>query len=261
MSNATLDRLPAAQKLLPSRQPSYEAHGALANGLLAALPPAQWQAWRPLLEPVALPLGWVLYEPGRTLEHIYFPTTAIASLLYVMQNGASAEIAMVGHEGAVGIPLVMGGRSTTSSAVVQSAGRGFRLRAQAVKGEFDRVGPVMSLMLRYTQALLTQTAQTAVCNRHHTVDKQLCRWLLHSSDRVQGSDLVMTQELISNLLGVRREGVTEAALKLQTAGLIRYTRGRITLIDRPALMRSCCECYSVVKKEYDRLLPQINQRP
>ena len=247
--------------LLPSRHTSYEAHGALTNGLLAALPPPQWNAWRALLEPVELPRGWVLYEPGRTLQHIYFPTTAIVSLLYVMQNGASAEIAMVGREGAVGVPLFTGGRSTTSRAVVQSAGRGFRLRAQAVKDEFDQLGAVLSLMLRYTQALLTQTAQTAVCNRHHTVDKQLCRWLLHSGDRVQGDDLVITQELISHLLGVRREGVTEAALKLQTAGLIRYARGRITLIDRPALMRRCCECYTVVKKEYDRLLPQTSHQP
>ena len=207
-----------------------------------------------------MPLGGVLYEPGQTLEHVYFPTTAIVSLLYVTQDGASAEIAMVGYEGAVGVPLFMGGQSTTSRAVVQSAGRGFRLKAKAVRDALDQVGPVMNLMLRYTQALLTQTAQTAVCNRHHTVDKQLCRWLLHSSDRVQGSDLVMTQELISNLLGVRREGVTEAALKLQTAGHIRYARGHITLLDRPALMRSCCECYGVVKKEYDRLLPQINYR-
>ncbi len=260
MNTATLERTPAVQQLHPLRHKPDAANDALTNGLLAALPQAQWQAWRPLLEPVELPLDRVLYESGQTLEHVYFPTTAIVSLLYVMQDGSSAEIAMVGHEGAVGVPLFLGGQSTTSRAVVQRAGWAFRLKAQAVRDQFDHVGPAMSLMLRYTQALLTQTAQTAVCNRHHTLEKQLCRWLLHSSDRVQGNELVITHELISNLLGVRREGVTEAALKLQAAGLIRYSRGRITLLDRPALMRCGCECYSVVKNEYDRLLPPGHTR-
>jgi CRP-like cAMP-binding protein len=189
------------------------------------------------------------------MAHVYFPTTAIVSLLYVMEDGASAEIAVVGHEGVVGIALFMGGGSTPSRAVVQSAGLGYRLAAQAVKDEFERAGPVMHLFLRYTQALITQMAQTAVCNRHHTLDKQLCRWLLLSLDRLQGHELVMTQELIANMLGVRREGVTEAALKLQAAGLIRYARGHITVLDRPALEARTCECYSVVKSEYDRLLP------
>ena len=185
---------------------------------------------------------------------MYFPTTAIVSLLYVMENGASAEIAVVGNEGIVGISLFMGGESTPSRAVVQSAGRGYRMRAQAIKDEFKRA-PVLYLLLRYTQALITQMAQTAVCNRHHTLDQQLCRWLLLSLDRLQGSELVMTQELIANMLGVRREGVTEGALKLQDAGVIRYSRGRITVLDRPELERRTCECYAVVKKEYDRLLP------
>ena len=197
----------------------------------------------------------MLYESGSTLSHVYFPTTAIVSLLYVMENGASAEIAVVGNEGIVGISLFMGGESTPSRAVVQSAGQGFRLTAQTIKDEFDRSGPVMHLLLRYTQALITQMAQTAVCNRHHTLDQQLCRWLLLSLDRLRGSELVMTQELIANMLGVRREGVTEAALKLQQAGLIRYARGHITVLDRPGLEKRTCECYAVVKKEYDRLLP------
>jgi CRP-like cAMP-binding protein len=186
---------------------------------------------------------------------MYFPTTAIVSLLYVMENGSSAEIAVVGNEGLVGVSLFMGGESTPSRAVVQSAGTGFRLEAQAIKDEFNRAGPAMHLLLRYTQALITQMAQTAVCNRHHSLDQQLCRWLLLSLDRLEGLDLKMTQELISNMLGVRREGVTEAALQLQAAGLIRYSRGRITVLDRPGLERRSCECYAVVKKEYDRLLP------
>ena len=202
-----------------------------------------------------MPLGQVLYESGRTLDHVYFPTTAIVSLLYVMENGASAEIAVVGNEGLVGISLFMGGGSTSSRAVVQSAGRGYRLAAQAMKEEFNQAGPVMHLMLRYTQALITQMAQTAVCNRHHTLDQQLCRWLLLSLDRLAGTELQMTQELIANMLGVRREGVTAAALSLQHAGLIRYARGRISVLDRPGLERRTCECYGVVKREYDRLLP------
>jgi CRP-like cAMP-binding protein len=226
-----------------------------ANQLLAALPAPEFQRWRPHLERVSLPLGQVLYESGATLEHVYFPTTAIVSLLYVMKNGNSAEIAVVGREGMVGVALFMGGESTPSRAVVQSAGEGFRLRAQDMKDEFNRSGPVLHLLLRYTQALITQMAQTAVCNRHHSLDQQLCRWLLLSLDRLSGNELVMTQELIANMLGVRREGVTEGALKLQKAGLIRYVRGRITVLDRPGLERATCECYAVVKQEYDRLLP------
>jgi CRP-like cAMP-binding protein len=232
----------------PSAQPSQ-------NHLLGALPPAEAQRWMPLLESVDLPLGHVLYESGAALDHVYFPTTAIISLLYVMENGASAEIAVVGNEGILGVSLFMGGESTPSRAVVQSAGHGFRLKANILKEEFNRAGPVLHLLLRYTQALITQMAQTAVCNRHHTLDQQLCRWLLLSLDRLEGNQLVMTQELIANMLGVRREGVTEGALKLQRAGLIRYARGHITVLDRPGLERCSCECYSVVKKEYGRLLP------
>ena len=225
------------------------------NRLLAALAGDEWQRWLPQLEHVELPLGHVLYESGKTLSHVYFPTTAIVSLLYVMENGASAEIAVVGNEGLVGVSLFMGGGSTPSRAVVQSAGHGFRLKAQAMKVEFDRGGPVLHLLLRYTQALITQMSQTAVCNRHHTLDQQLCRWLLMSLDRLEGSELVMTQELIANMLGVRREGVTDGASKLQNAGLIKYSRGRINVIDRSGLEARTCECYAVVKTEYDRLLP------
>ena len=224
------------------------------NHLLAALPEAEWARWHPLLEAVEMPLGQVLYEPGSTLSHVYFPTTAIVSLLYVMENGASAEIAVVGNEGLIGISLFMGGESTPSRAVVQSAGQGYRLTSDTIKDEFKRA-PVLHLLLRYTQALITQMSQTAVCNRHHSLDQQLCRWLLLSLDRLQGNELVMTQELIANMLGVRREGVTESALKLQEAGLIRYARGRIRVLDRDGLERRTCECYVVVKKEYDRLLP------
>ena len=235
--------------------PKPAAAGPLANGLLAALPQAEATRWIPLLEAVDLPLGYVLYESGKTLSHVYFPTTAIVSLLYVLENGSSAEIAVVGNEGMVGVSLFMGGGSTPSRAVVQSAGAGYRLSSQAMKTEFDRAGPVLHLLLRYTQALLTQMAQTAVCNRHHTLDQQLCRWLLLSLDRLQVDELVMTQELIANMLGVRREGVTDGALKLQEAGLIRYTRGRISILDRVGLEARSCECYAVVKNEYDRLLP------
>ena len=224
------------------------------NRLLSALPDGEWQRWLPQLEAVEMPLGQVLYESGTTLGHVYFPTTAIVSLLYVMENGAPAEIAVVGNEGIVGISLFMGGESTTSRAVVQSAGHGFRLKAQVIKEEFNRA-PVLHLLLRYTQALITQMAQTAVCNRHHSLDQQLCRWLLLSLDRLQGNDLVMTQELIGNMLGVRRESVTEGALKLQRADLISYERGHIHVLDRQGLERRSCECYAVVKKEYDRLLP------
>jgi CRP-like cAMP-binding protein len=226
------------------------------NHLLAALPAAEWQRWLPHLERVEMPLGQVLYEAGGTLSHVYFPTTAIVSLLYVMENGASAEIAVVGNEGIVGISLFMGGDSTSSRAVVQSSGRGLRLKAQIMKDDFNRAGPVLHLLLRYTQALITQMAQTAVCNRHHSLDQQLCRWLLLSLDRLEGNELVMTQELIANMLGVRREGVTEGALKLQQAGLIRYARGHISVLDRDGLQKRSCECYVVVKKEYDRLLPE-----
>jgi CRP-like cAMP-binding protein len=225
------------------------------NHLIAALPPAEAERWLPLLESVDMPLGSVLYESGGTLKHVYFPTTSIVSLLYVMENGASAEIAVVGNEGIVGVSIFMGGGSTPSRAVVQSAGHGFRLQASTMKEEFNRAGPVLHLFLRYTQALITQMAQTAVCNRHHTLDQQLCRWLLLSLDRLQGNQLVMTQELIANMLGVRREGVTEGALKLQHAGLISYARGHITVLDRAGLEKRSCECYSVVKQEYDRLLP------
>src|ERR1700685_4231113 len=223
--------------------------------LLGALPPPESQRWLPLLETVDLPLGSVLYESGVALPHVYFPTTAIVSLLYVMENGSAAEIAVVGNEGVVGISLFMGGESTPSRAVVQSAGSGCRLDADAIKAEFNRGGPVLHLLLRYTQALITQMAQTAVCNRHHSLDQQLCRWLLLSLDRLQGNELVMTQELIANMLGVRREGVTEGALKLQQAGLIQYARGHITVLDRAGLEKRSCECYGVVKREYDRLLP------
>jgi CRP-like cAMP-binding protein len=230
------------------------------NHLLAALSPAEWDRWLPQLEWVQMPLGQVLYESGGTLKHAYFPTTAIVSLLYVMENGASAEIAVAGNEGMVGISLFMGGGSTPSRAVVQSAGEGYRIRSPFIKTEFDGAGSVMHLLLRYTQALITQMSQTAVCNRHHSLDQQLCRWLLLSLDRLQGNELVMTQELIANMLGVRREGVTEGALRLQAAGLIRYARGHIKVLDRPGLEARTCECYAVVKKEYDRLLPAISAR-
>ena len=219
------------------------------------MPAGDYQRLTPHLEHVALKLGDVLYEPGIRMRHVYFPTTAIVSLLYVLENGASAEIAIVGNEGMLGISLFMGGESTPSRAVVQSAGFGYRLRATHLKDEFDRFGSLMHLLLRYTQGLITQMAQTAVCNRHHSVDQQLCRWLLLSLDRLASSELVMTQELIANMLGVRREGVTEAAGNLQDAGLISYHRGRIRVLDRPGVEARSCECYMVVKKEFDRLLP------
>ena len=225
------------------------------NRLLASLPENQWLRWLPYLEPVEMTLGNVLYESGATLSHVYFPTSCIVSLLYVMEDGASAEIAVVGYEGIVGISLFMGGESTPSRAVVQSAGTGYRLRASLMLEEFNHGGPVLHLLLRYTQALITQMAQTAVCNRHHSLDQQLCRWLLLSLDRLQSNELMMTQELIANMLGVRREGVTEAAGRLDKAGVIRYQRGHITVLDRGQLECRTCECYAVVKKEYDRLLP------
>ena len=226
------------------------------NQLLAALPEAELQRWVPHLEPVDMRLGEVLYEAGSTLTHVYFPTTAIVSLLYVMQNGESAEIAVVGNDGLVGVSLFMGGDSTSSRALIQSAGGAFRLPAPLMKEEFNRGGPVLHLFLRYTQALITQMVQTAACNRHHSLDQQLCRWLLLSLDRLQGTEMVMTQALIAHMLGVPLMGATEGALKLQTAGLIDYTQGRIRVLDRGGLEQRTCECYAVVKKEYDRLLPQ-----
>ena len=227
-----------------------------SNRLLGSLPGAILARWRPELESVELPLGKVLYEAGGIERYVYFPTSGIVSLLYVMKNGDAAEIAVVGNEGIVGISLFMGGNSTPSSAVVQSAGWGYRLAAKTMKVDFDLFGPVTHLLLRYTQALITQMSQTAVCNRHHSLDEQLCRWLLLSLDRLSGTELVMTQELIANMLGVRRQGVTECAIKLQDAGLIRYSRGRITLLNREGLEDRVCECYAVVKNEYDRLLPE-----
>jgi len=225
------------------------------NALLGALPDAALARWLPHLGPVELPLGAVLYEAGNRLTHVFFPTTAIVSLIYVMDTGATTEIAIVGSDGVVGVTLFMGGESTTSHAVVQSAGLGYRLKAPHMMEEFNRTGPAMNLLLRYTQALITQMAQTAVCNRHHSLDQQLCRWLLLSMDRLRSNELAVTQELIANLLGVRREGVTEAAGRLHAAGLITYRRGHITVIDRAQLERRSCECYAVVKREYDRLLP------
>jgi len=230
-------------------------HAPKQNHLLAALPAADYARLLPDLELVRMPLGQALYESGGQLQHVYFPTTSIVSLLYVMADGASAEIAVVGNEGILGISLFMGGETTPSRAVVQSAGFGYRLKGQLLKDEFNRAGPALHLLLRYTQALITQMAQTAVCNRHHSVEQQLCRWLLLSLDRLSTSQLNMTQELIANMLGVRREGVTEAAGKLQRAGLIRYTRGHIEVLDRQRLEQVVCECYGVVKKEFDRLLP------
>ena len=223
------------------------------NHLLRALPAHEAERLIPQLELVAMPLGDVLYESGSQLRHVYFPTTSIVSLLYVMEDGASAEIAVVGNEGMVGVALFMGGETTPSRAVVQSAGHAYRLKGQFLKDEFRRAAALQHLLLRYTQALLTQMAQTAVCNRHHSVDQQLCRWLLLSLDRLPTNKLTMTQELIANMLGVRREGVTEAAGKLQVSGLIEYSRGQITVLDRPGLEAQCCECYSVVKKEFDEL--------
>jgi CRP-like cAMP-binding protein len=224
------------------------------NRLLAALPAADLERLRPHLEPFPLPLGLRLYEAGGHITHVYFPTEGIVSLLYVMENGASAEIAVTGNEGLVGVSLFMGGESTPSVALVQCAGHAYRLGAKVLKREFERGGELQHLLLRYTQALITQMAQTAVCNRHHSVEQQLCRWLLLSLDRLPSNRVGMTQELIANMLGVRREGVTEAARRLQDTGLIRYRRGQITVLDRPKLERRVCECYAVVKRETDRLL-------
>ncbi|CAM3975705.1 Crp/Fnr family transcriptional regulator [Ectopseudomonas alcaliphila] len=227
------------------------------NYLLAALPADVRERLYPQLEKIALPLGKVLYESGETLRHVYFPTDSIISLLYVMENGSSAEISVVGNEGLVGVALFMGGESTPSRAIVQSAGHAYRLPGRKLKDEFNRHGELQVLMLRYTQALITQMAQTAVCNRHHQIDQQLCRWLLLSMDRLPNNKLTMTQELIANMLGVRREGVTEAAGKLQRLGVIEYSRGHITVLDRHKLEQLSCECYAVVKRETDRLLPYL----
>lgn len=231
-------------------------HDPRLNRLLAALPADDYARLSPHLELVPLPLGEALYESGSELRHVYFPTTSIVSLLYVMIDGASAEIAVVGNEGVIGVALFMGGETMPNRAVVQSAGHAYRLKGQLLKQEFNRSGVLQHLLLRYTQALLTQMAQTAVCNRHHSLDQQLCRWLLLSLDRLPSNQLVMTQDLIANMLGVRREGVTEAAGNVQKAGLIEYQRGRITVLDRAGLEARACECYGVVKKEFDRLLPE-----
>ncbi|SAL82682.1 Crp/FNR family transcriptional regulator [Caballeronia terrestris] len=227
------------------------------NHLLSVLPQTERARLAPHLVPIDMTLGDVVYESGDRQHFVYFPTTSIVSLLYVMEDGASAEIAIVGNEGLIGIALFMGGETTPSRAIVQSAGTAFQLDAQILKQEFIRGGPVQRLLLRYTQALITQMAQTAVCNRHHSIDQQLCRWLLLSMDRLPSNELKMTQELIANMLGVRRSGVTEAALKLQDAGLIRYGHGHIQVLDRPGLEKRVCECYRVVKREFDRLLPDL----
>jgi CRP-like cAMP-binding protein len=231
-------------------------HSPQQNNLLAAFSASEQERLYPHLQFVPMPLGSVLYESGDIQRYVYFPTDSIVSLLYVLADGASAEISVVGNEGLIGIALFMGGETTPSRAIVQSAGFAYRLVAQQLKDEFHRSGELQLLLLRYTQALITQMAQTAVCNRHHSVDQQLCRWLLLSLDRLSSNQLVMTQELIANMLGVRREGVTEAAGKLDKLGVIRYARGRITVLDRPKLEELCCECYAVVKKESDRLLPR-----
>ncbi|WP_416224155.1 Crp/Fnr family transcriptional regulator [Thiohalophilus sp.] len=228
---------------------------ARQNLLLAALPEDIWKHLEPYMELTEMPLGRVLYESGTALSHVYFPTNSIVSLLYVMEDGHSAEIGIVGNEGMVGVALFMGGETTPSRAVVQSGGIAYRLHSRYLKQEFNQGGAMQRLLLRYTQALITQMAQTAVCNRHHSINEQLSRWLLMSMDRLPSNELVMTQELIANMLGVRREGVTDAAGKLQKLGLITYKRGRITVVDRPALEAYACECYAVVKREFERLLP------
>jgi CRP-like cAMP-binding protein len=225
------------------------------NFIFRSIPLDDWQRLVDYLEPVELSLGEVLYEPGTKMSHVYFPSTAMVSLSYALENGSSAESAVVGFEGVVGVAIFMGGESTSSRAVIQSAGLGYRIRSSVILAEFNRNGPVMHLLLRYTQALITQMSQTAVCNRHHSLDQQFCRWLLLSLDRLPSNELKMTQERIANMLGVRREGVTEAALRVQEAGLIKYSRGHITILNRLGLERRTCECYQVVKDEYDRLLP------
>jgi len=232
------------------------SRGVATNRLLAALPAEEYARLAPELDLIPMTLGWAIYESGGSLGYVYFPTDAIVSLLYVLADGDSTELGVVGNDGLVGISLFMGGETTPSRAVVQSAGHGYRLRASIVKSEFRQGGALQHLLLRYTQSLITQMMQTAVCNRHHSVDQQLCRWLLLSLDRLPSNELVMTQELIADMLGVRREGVTEAAGNLQAAGLIHYSRGRITVIDREKLEARVCECYAVVRRETDRLLPR-----
>jgi CRP-like cAMP-binding protein len=250
-----VNRFPATRQRRKEVAAVPSPHTPKQNHVLAALPAADYARLLPDLELISMPLGWVVYESGGQMGYLYFPTTSIVSLLYVMESGASAEIAITGNDGLVGISLFMGGESTPSRAVVQSAGHGYRLKAGILKREFALGGQLQHLALRFTQALITQMAQTAVCNRHHAIDQQLCRWLLLSLDRLPSNKLAMTQELIANMLGVRREGVTEAAGKLQEAGLINYSRGHITVLDRPQLEKRVCECYAVVKKEMDRLLP------
>jgi len=235
-------------------------HNPNQNHLLAALPAAEFERLAPHLELVPMLLGESLYEPGVELQHVYFPTTAIVSLLYIIESGLSAEIAGVGNEGVLGISLFMGGESTPSSAVVQTAGHGFRLKAELLKIEFARFGPTMHLLLRYTQALITQMAQTAACNRHHSILQQLCRWLLLTLDRLPSQELIMTQELIAGALGVRRESITEAAGKLQRAGFVRFRRGHVAVLERSGLEAGTCECYGVVKKEFGRLLSDVQRR-
>lgn len=237
-------------------------HSPNQNHLLAALPTAEFERLVPHLELVPMPLGKILYEPGGQLQHAYFPTTAIVSLHYVMESGASAETAGVGNEGVVGISLFMGGDTTPSSAVVQTAGHAYRLEGRLLKEEFNRAGMMQHLLLRYTQALITQMTQTAACNRHHSVQQRLCRWLLLTLDRLPSNEneLIMTQELVASMLGVRREGITEAARKLQHAGFIRYRRGHIAVLDRSGLETCACECYAVVKKELSRLLSDVRYR-
>jgi CRP-like cAMP-binding protein len=235
-------------------------HSPNQNHLLAALPTAEFERLAGDLELVPLPLGEILFEPGGQMQHAYFPTTAIVSLHYVMENGSSAETAGVGNEGVVGVSLFMGGNTTTSSAVVKTAGHAYRLKSELLKREFSRGGLMQHLLLRYTQALMTQMTQTGVCNRHHSVEQQLCRWLLSTIDRATSHELVMTQELVASMLGVRREGITEAAGNLQRAGLIRYRRGHIAVLDRPGLERNVCECYAVVKTELSRLLSDVRYR-
>jgi CRP-like cAMP-binding protein len=238
-----------------------DPRGPRRNHLLAALPQDEYERMAPQLELVPLPLGAVIYEAGSTINFVHFPTTAIVSLLYIMENGASAEIAIVGNEGLVGIALFMGGETMPNRAIVQSEGQAYRMRGQAMNLEFGRAKAFQHLSLRYTLALISQMSQTAVCNRHHSIDQQLCRWLLLSLDRLPSNELSMTQELIANMLGVRREGVTEAAGKLQDAGLIQYNRGRIAVLDRPGLEKRVCECYKVVQDEYHRLLPEMRAGP
>ena len=239
----------------------FSPRSARQNHLLAALPEADYARLAPDLGHMPMPLGWAVYESGGPQGYIYFPTDAIVSLLYVLADGDSTELGVVGNDGLVGISLFMGGETTPSRAVVQSAGHGYRVKASVVKAEFERGGALQHLLLRYTQALITQMMQTAVCNRHHSLDQQLCRWLLLSLDRLPSNELVMTQELIANMLGVRREGVTEAAGNLQAAGLIHYSRGKINVVDRPKLEARVCECYEVVRRETDRLLPPGKFQP